>query len=194
MNVHSQKVNSARAEPRILITVIDDHRGTNGMMLFIVTEAMLFMLLLFSYYYLANGNWVWPQEKPPKLKFAIPLLLILLCSSSVLYWGESQGQRRQHDRGRAASVGVIVLGLAFLVLQGIEYYEHLKTLTPYTNAYGSIFYTITSVPTLHVRIGLCMLMYVLFLPLLESASVLLTGPCITPPLLAFCHCHLGDRR
>jgi len=170
MSAFSPNVTSSRAEPRRLITAIDDHRGTNGMILFIITEAMLFMLLFFSYYYLANGNWVWPQEKSPKLKFAIPLLMILLFSSYVLYWGETQVMRREYGRGRVALVGVIVLGLVFLVLQGFEYHEHLKTLTPYTDAYGSIFYTITSVHALHVVIGLCMLMYVLFLPQLESAD------------------------
>jgi heme/copper-type cytochrome/quinol oxidase subunit 3 len=45
-----------------------------------------------------------------------------------------------------------------------EYRDHLKTLKPTTDAYGSLFYTITSIHGLHVVLGLLMLGYVLVLP------------------------------
>ena len=43
----------------------------------------------------------------------------------------------------------ILIGLVFLVLQAFEYHEHWKHLTPYTDSYGSIFYTITSFHAAH---------------------------------------------
>jgi heme/copper-type cytochrome/quinol oxidase subunit 3 len=161
---------STETTARPLVTAIDDRLGTRGMLLFIATEAMLFVLLFFSYYYLAHGNWVWSQEKPPKLLFAIPLLLILLTSSGVLHWGETQVRQHAYGRGRIALAVTIALGLVFLVLQGFEYRDHLKTLTPATDAYGSIFYAITTTHALHVVVGLCMLSYVLLLPQLEPTD------------------------
>jgi len=157
-------------EPRMPVTAIDDRRGTGGMLLFIATEAMLFVLLFFSYVYLAHGHWVWPQEEPPKLIFAIPLLIILLLSSVVLHWGETRVRQGKQGRGRLGLAGTIFLGLAFVGLQGLEYRDHLKTLTPQTNTYGSIFYTITSFHALHVMLGLLMLIYVLILPRLEPVE------------------------
>jgi heme/copper-type cytochrome/quinol oxidase subunit 3 len=58
----------------------------------------------------------------------------------------------------------ILLGLIFLALQAREYVVHWKTLTPYSDSYGSIFYTITSFHAAHLILGLLMLSYVLVLP------------------------------
>ncbi len=53
----------------------------------------------------------------------------------------------------------MVLGGAFLVLQGLEYSEKLATFTWTTNAYGSFFFTITGFHGFHVAVGLVMLGY-----------------------------------
>jgi heme/copper-type cytochrome/quinol oxidase subunit 3 len=42
--------------------------------------------------------------------------------------------------------------------------HHLQTLAPATDAYSSIFYTITAIHGLHIVLGLGMLAYVLILP------------------------------
>lgn len=152
------------------IRVLDDRRGTAGMWLFILTEAALFLMLFFSYFYLAQGGWRWPYEKPPKLRLAIPMLVILWASSGVLHWGENEVKRHNYSRGRGAIVGTIVLGLVFLAIQGLEYYNHLKELQPTASVYGSIFYTITSFHALHLILGLLMLAYVLALPRLEPVD------------------------
>lgn len=139
----------------------DDRRGSMGMLLFILTEAFLFLMLFFSYYYLGADEPRWPAPEPPALRFALPMLALLLASSIVLQWG---GKRLSSGAFLAARVAVsltIVLGLAFLVLQYFEYGERLRTLTPRTNAYGSIFYTLTGVHAAHVVLGLFMLGYVL---------------------------------
>jgi heme/copper-type cytochrome/quinol oxidase subunit 3 len=153
-----------------LVTTLDDRRGTAGMWLFILTEAALFILLFFSYFYLAQGGWRWPLEEAPKLRLALPMLVVLLMSSGVLHWGEKQVKAQRYNRARAGLAGTIGLGLVFLAMQALEYTVHLKSLTPHTDVYGSIFYTITSFHAVHLILGLLMLIYALFLPAYEPVD------------------------
>jgi cytochrome c oxidase subunit III len=145
------------------VTVIDHRRGSQAMVMFIVTEAMLFLMFFFSYYYLGHDAPRWPTELP-KLTKALIMLAILLSSSAVLYVGEEAGKKGEFARAKAWTAVTAVLGLVFLVIQYSEYRDHLKTLRPTTNAYGSIFYTITSFHAAHLVLGLLMLLYVLVLP------------------------------
>jgi heme/copper-type cytochrome/quinol oxidase subunit 3 len=144
--------------------VIDDRRGTWAMVMFILTEATLFVFLFFTYYYV-GFNWKGPYPpEPPKLTLALIMLVLLLASSVVLHVGERAEKTGSVALARMAVAGTIVMGLAFIVLQAIEYRNHLKELTPTTDAYGSIFYTITSFHGAHLLLGLLMLGYVLVLP------------------------------
>jgi cytochrome c oxidase subunit III len=77
---------------------------------------------------------------------------------------------RNFTAGRALLAVTILMGLGFMALQVIEYREHLKTLQPQSDAYGSIFYTITSFHALHLVVGLSMLAYVLILPRYEPVD------------------------
>jgi len=158
-----------REHPPIVLK-LDERRGTIGMWLFIATEGALFLMLFVAYFYLAKGGWNWPLEAPPKLRMALPMLAVLLISSAVLHWGEKKVQARAHRTGRAALSGTILIGLIFLVMQVFEYRDHLKSLTPQTSVYGSIFYTLTSFHALHLIVGLCILAYVLILPDLEPTQ------------------------
>jgi heme/copper-type cytochrome/quinol oxidase subunit 1/heme/copper-type cytochrome/quinol oxidase subunit 3 len=143
-----------------LVTALDEVRGTRGMWWFIATEAMLFVILFFSYFYLGP----FPTEEPPQLHFALPMLGVLAVSSLVLHFGEKQLEHGRTAIARALLAATVALGLGFLVLTFFDYREHLKSLTPQSNSYGSIFYTLTGVHALHLCLGLCMLVYVLCLP------------------------------
>lgn len=135
-------------------------RGLWGMRLFVATEAMLFVLLFFAYFYLGASNSQWPLEKDPSFKYALILLGILLLSSFVAAWGEA-GIRKDSVRRLNAGVGLtLLLGFLFLGIQALEYHHHLKELRPTDSAYGSIFYTITSLHLAHVVIGLLLLVFI----------------------------------
>jgi heme/copper-type cytochrome/quinol oxidase subunit 3 len=149
---------------------VDDRRGTGGMLLFILTEAMLFLMFFFAYYYLGRDEPRWPTAEPPKLHYALPMLAILIASSVVLWWSERVLKEARRQTARLAVGVTILLGLVFLVLQAFEFREHLRTLRPTTDAYGSIFYTLTSFHAAHVVLGLLMLGYVLTLPYLEPVE------------------------
>ena len=164
--------NVTRSEPRRepLALGVDDKRGTAGMWFFIMTEAALFVMLFFSYFFVVVNGSRRSVEEPPKLHYALPMLGILLLSSVVLYWGEQQVKRQNDGTGRILLAATIVIGIAFLILQFFEYREHLKSLTPWTDTYGSIFYTITSFHAFHLIVGLLVLTYVLILPRIEPAE------------------------
>lgn len=152
-----------------LVQVVDQARGTWGIMLFIITEAMLFVMLFVAYFYLEKSN-QWKINEPPKLHYSLPMLAVLLISSGVLHWGEQQIKKRRFGAGRLALGGTILLGVFFLFLTYLEDVEHLRTLTPRSNSYGSIFYTIVSLHGLHVVVGLLMLLWVFFLRRWEPAQ------------------------
>lgn len=146
---------------------MDEISGTQAMLLFILSEAMLFLMLFFSYVYLGRDQPRWPMHPPPKLMLASIMLVVLAVSSVVLHWGERAVKRGRERAARGAILATIGLGLAFLALQALEYRDRLETLKPTTDAYGSIFYAITGFHAAHLLLGLAMLVYVLLLPRLE---------------------------
>lgn len=147
---------------------IDVRRGTAGMWLFIATEASLFAMLFFAYFYLSRNVPLWPPDEPPKLLMPLIMLAVLLTSSGVLFWGERALQGGRQATARVSLVITVVLGVLFLLIQASEYAEKWSRLRPSTDAYGSIFYTLTGVHGCHVALGICMLTYVAFLPDLDS--------------------------
>lgn len=144
-----------------LVRTRERGRGLWGMWLVIATEGMLFAMLFFGYFYLMASKPQWPLEKDPSVRYALVLLAILVASSFVASWGERG--IRELGKVKRLNIGLgitILLGAAFLVIQYFEYQHHLKELTPTENAYGSIFYTITSFHMAHVIVGMMMLIFV----------------------------------
>jgi heme/copper-type cytochrome/quinol oxidase subunit 3 len=143
---------------------IDQRRGWHAMWCVIATEFMLFVCMFGSYYYLGTHRHWNNTETPPHLTYAFILLAILLISSLVLGWGERQVKNGSSGTGRAALWATVGMGLIFVVLQCFEYIDHWKTLAPYSDTYGSIFYAITTLHAAHVIAGILMLSYVGILP------------------------------
>lgn len=142
----------------------DEKRGTQSVAWLIVTEALLFVSLFFAYFLLADNNPVWPMDAPPKVKLALIMLGVLLISSGCVEMARHFAKQSRNGMTRTALGAAALLGGAFLWVQTLEYRERLGSVTPTTDAYGSIFYTITSIHGLHVLVGLLMLVYVACLP------------------------------
>lgn len=143
---------------------LDDNRGVWGVATTVATEAMLFVCLFGSYFYLENNKNRWKIDEPPKLHYALIMLAVLLGSSVVLWWGEHQLKKQRYGRSRLALGITILMGIGFLALSAFDYLEEWKTSTPYSDSYGSIFYTIVSIHAAHVIMGLLILSYVFVLP------------------------------
>lgn len=143
----------------------DDKRGTYGILIVIATEACLFISLFFGYFLLGNTEPDrWKVNKPPDLPYGISLLVILVASSFVLIYGERLLKQERYFGARIAMLITFIMGLGFLAMQAFEYLHHWGILTPDTNAYGSMFYTITTLHAAHVIVGLLLLGHVLLLP------------------------------
>lgn len=130
--------------------------GWWGMLTLVATEAMLFAYLLFSYFYLAShalGRW--PPDGPPNLRIAVPGTLILIAGSVVMWWGERGIERGKPRQLTMGLILALLLGLVFLLLQGIEWNGEPFTLS--THVYGSLYFTITGFHMLHVIVGLLIL-------------------------------------
>jgi heme/copper-type cytochrome/quinol oxidase subunit 3 len=128
------------------------------MVLAVVTEASLFLNLLFSYFYVAVQSSGWPPEGPPELKLALPNTILLLASSLTMWWGERGIRRGSRAQLLLGALATFVLGTAFIAIQAIEYENH--RFTPQTDVYGSLFFTITGFHGAHVIVGLLMVAFV----------------------------------
>jgi heme/copper-type cytochrome/quinol oxidase subunit 3 len=139
--------------------------GWWGMLVVIATEGTLFAILLASYFYLrfkSPGPWPPDGLAEPKLLKPAVMTLLLMTSSVTVYAGEL-GIRAGNRRRLHLGIGLtFLLGLAFLILQGFEYHEKLRDLKPQTDAYGSLFYTITGLHGSHVIVGLLLLLWTQF--------------------------------
>jgi heme/copper-type cytochrome/quinol oxidase subunit 3 len=131
--------------------------GWWGMVMLIATESMLFLALVASYFFLRfQSGPEWPPDgiAAPSLELPLVMTVILLSSSIPVHIADRAIRRGNSRRLRVGLAVGFVLGAAFLGLQGVEYAEKLSEFTPTTNAYGSLFYTITGFHGLHVLVGL----------------------------------------
>ncbi|MFI4966330.1 MAG: heme-copper oxidase subunit III [Caulobacterales bacterium] len=130
--------------------------GWYGLVFLVATEAALFIYLLFSYFFLASqtpGPWP-PSGIPPILSAAINTG-ILLASSVTAFWGQRGIEKGSSGRLLLGLTLSLILGAVFV---GVQIHDWLgKTFTPATDAYGSLFFTITGVHIAHVVVGLLIL-------------------------------------
>jgi len=133
--------------------------GWWGMMLLICTEAALFAFLLFSYFYLDAQNTLWPPPGPPDVNLAMINTIILMVSSVPARLGTMAIRRGARAMLSLWIFITMALGLAFLIIEAIEWSQ--KTFTPQTDAYSSLFFTITGFHYAHVVVGMLMLLVIL---------------------------------
>jgi heme/copper-type cytochrome/quinol oxidase subunit 3 len=138
--------------------------GWWGTVCLIATEGTLFALLLFGNFYLRAKHAHWPLDHiaPPELQKSGVRTVVLLSSTlpvTVAEWAAKRGKRRMAATGLALT---ILMGAFFLATHVDEYLTTWKDFTPNTDAYGSVFYTITGFHALHVLIGVIILCFLLW--------------------------------
>jgi cytochrome c oxidase subunit 3 len=130
-----------------------------GMLLFIISEIMLFGAFFTAYFFIrVVGEADWPaQGEELPVAIAGVNTAILLSSSFTMHWA-LEGARNENRR--AMKMGLLttaLLGLTFLTIQ-VNEYVHLG-FAPHDNAQGTIFYGLTGLHGAHVFVGLTLLTF-----------------------------------
>jgi len=135
--------------------------GTVGL---IATEGMLFALLLFGNFYLRARSAEWPQGgiEDPELAKSSVRTLVLLASTIPAVVAERAVKAGRRGQAIAGLTLTILMGTAFLLGHVDEYRTLHEQFRPSTNAYGSVFYTVTNLHALHVAVGLVILTFLLW--------------------------------
>ena len=129
-----------------------------GMLLFIISEIMLFGAFFTAYFFIrvvADEGWFPIDGKELPKVIAGVNTAVLVSSSFTMHWA-LEGARRGNRR--AMQVGLLttaLLGLSFLAVQ-INEYVHIG-FAPSDNAQGTIFYGLTGLHGAHVFVGLTLL-------------------------------------
>ncbi len=139
---------SSRVEPQLL-----------GMLLFIISEIMLFAAFFTAYFFIRVVNDLpWPAEGTElPLDIAGVNTAILISSSFTIHW--ALHSVKKGDR-RGTKLGLLItalLGLTFLTIQ-INEYVHIG-FTPKDSAQASVFFGLTGLHGAHVFIGLILLTF-----------------------------------
>ena len=129
-----------------------------GMLLFIISELMLFGAFFTAYFFIrVVGHSPWPahgDEIP--LAVAGVNSVILFSSSGTMHWALEGARRGNRFALQAGLLTTFLLGLTFLTVQ-INEYVHLG-FAPHDNAQGTIFYGLTGLHGAHVFVGLTLLL------------------------------------
>src|ERR1019366_8540701 len=138
-----------------------------GMLLFITSEIMFFAGLFAAYFSVRAAAPVWPPiefvGKLHILPFVGPATVLLIISSFTCQLGV-WAIRRNDRRGLTRAIGVtVVLGIAFLIMQAIDYTMlYSDGVRMDAGTFGTTYYTLTGFHGAHVLGGVIMLSVVLY--------------------------------
>jgi cytochrome c oxidase subunit 3 len=130
-----------------------------GMLLFIISEIMLFGAFFTAYFFIrVVGDAPWPAEGE-HLPVAIAGVntAILISSSFTMHWALEGARNENRAALRVGMLTTLLLGATFLCVQ-INEYVHIG-FAPADNAQGTIFYGLTGLHGAHVFIGLTLLLF-----------------------------------
>ena len=140
---------SSRAEPQTL-----------GMLLFIISEVMVFGAFFTAYFFIrvAQGD-PWPAHGTTlPVEVAGVNTAILVSSSLTLHWAQTAIKNGNRFGLKAGILTTFLLGCTFLFVQ-INEYANIG-FAPQDHAQATIFYSLTGLHGAHVFIGLCALLMV----------------------------------
>ncbi len=133
---------------------------TLGMLLFIISEVMIFGAFFTAYFFIrvvSHNPWPAVGETIPASTTAVNTA-ILLSSSLTIHWALTSIKHGNRFGLKAGMVCTFILGAAFLTLQ-LNEYVHLGW-APHDSAQATVFYSLTGLHGCHVFVGLCALLMV----------------------------------
>ncbi len=133
---------------------------TLGMLLFIISEVMVFGAFFTAYFFIrvAQGD-PWPAHGTTlPVEVAGFNTAILVSSSFTMHWAQTSIKNGNRFGLRAGILTTFLLGATFLFIQ-INEYANIG-FAPQDHAQGTIFYGLTGLHGAHVFIGLTLLLMV----------------------------------
>jgi cytochrome c oxidase subunit III len=130
-----------------------------GMLLFIISEIMLFGAFFTAYFFIrVVGEVDWPaQGEELPVAIAGVNTAILLSSSFTMHWALEGARNENRAAMKLGLLTTALLGFTFLTIQ-VNEYVHLG-FAPHDNAQGTIFYGLTGLHGAHVFVGLTLLTF-----------------------------------
>ena len=132
-----------------------------GFTIFLLSESMIFVSLFMSYIILrlTTPNWLPPGLEPLAVLHPAILTGVLVISSLLLFAAERTLRGRKLGGFRILWLTAFVMGVYFLVDQVSAWNQQPFGLT--TGLFGGTYYLLTSFHSLHVLVGLFLLMLML---------------------------------
>jgi cytochrome c oxidase subunit 3 len=159
------------AHPEIALEPEGPTNESLGIVLFIVSEAVMFGAFFAQYFYnrvLSDG---WPTrvglppgfERVPWFPLPIILTVVLVSSGFTAHFAQNAIRRDDRDAFQGWMIVTILLGAAFLGGQAFEYTNLIvgEGFSITSGIYGTVFYCLTGLHGLHVSIGVLVLIGVL---------------------------------
>jgi len=148
-------VSEERGEPRVI------SNGVLGMLLFILTEIMLFAGMISAFSIVRASAPIWPPPDQPRLPIEETAIntVALFISGGLLFLAQ---KRFATDRksARGPLLGAIALGTFFVLFQGWEWASMLaQGLTLTSSTLGAFFYLIVGTHALHAIVAIGLLLH-----------------------------------
>ena len=135
--------------------------GFWGVIMLSITEGILFALLLFTYFYLWGRSAEWPQGgiEPPELLISGIRSVLLFASSATMHWADVGARKGRNGQLQAGLLATFVLAAIFMVGHVEELFTIYEEFAWYTNAYGSVYWTVVNFHALHLLVGMMMIVF-----------------------------------
>ena len=143
-----------------------------AMLLFLLSEAAFFAILIIAYVYFHNAVKPGPDAANSLHPLKSGIYTVFLLASSFTVWrAERCYSRRRNGAFLGWLLATILLGATFLFGQGREYIHlYRANVTVSRNIFGSAFFTLTGFHGLHVFLGLIALAILFALALADSSG------------------------
>ncbi|HEX6700006.1 MAG TPA: heme-copper oxidase subunit III [Gaiellaceae bacterium] len=130
--------------------------GWWGIAIFCASEAMLFGLLIGTYFYLRFRAVHWPPPGVPEPKVALALILtaVLVASSAPMHVASRSARAGRVGAARGALGLAFVTQASYFSVQIHLFLADLDKFTPQQGAYGSAYFTLVGAHHAHVAVGL----------------------------------------
>jgi cytochrome c oxidase subunit 3 len=131
-----------------------------GMLLFIISEVMLFGAFFTAYFFIrvvADSGWFPIEGVDLPKAIAGVNTAILVSASFTMLWALEGARNENRNALRVGLLTTALLGLTFLTIQ-VNEYVHIG-FAPHDHAQGTIFYGLTGLHGAHVFVGLTLLTF-----------------------------------